>query len=63
MSKVRIGGLLLLAGVWLWLCWELVRLGGGITLKNLLIIAMTGIVIFVPLWKRYVSPEKKSNRK
>lgn len=63
MSKGKIAGLLLLAALWLWLCVELIRLGGGITLKNLLIIAMTGIVIFVPLWKRYVAPENRAKKK
>ena len=63
MTKGKIAGLLLLAAVWLWLCSELIRFGGGFTLKNLLIIAMTGIVIFVPLWKRYVAPDNRSDRK
>lgn len=45
-------GLSLLLVIWMWLAWVLLT-SGGVTLKNLLILAMSGIIIFVPLWKRY----------
>lgn len=50
-------GLTLLSALWLWLVWLLLSTG-GVTLKNLLLIAMTGIIIFVPIWKRYIRPQK-----
>ncbi len=54
MNAVKTAGLILLALVWLWLCWSLVALGGGFNLKNILLIVASGIIIFVPLWKKYV---------
>lgn len=38
--------------VWLYLAWLLLS-AGGVNLKNLLILAMTAIIIFVPLFKKY----------
>ncbi len=50
-------GIAVLAVVWLWLAWyALVAL--GITLVNLLIIIMSGIIVFVPLWKKYIRNDK-----
>lgn len=45
-------GTALLGVVWIWLVWVLLT-SGGFTLKNLLIAVMTGIIIFVPIWKKY----------
>lgn len=45
-------GMALLAAVWIWLVWILLS-AGGFTLKNILIVVMTCIIIFVPLWKKY----------
>lgn len=45
-------GLSLLVMVWLWLAWLLLSTG-GINLKNLLMLFMSAIIIFVPLWKKY----------
>lgn len=53
MNPVKIAGLIILALVWVWLCRALIVSGGGVTLKNLLLIAISGIIIFVPLWKKY----------
>ncbi|MBD5206729.1 MAG: hypothetical protein HDS79_00430 [Bacteroidales bacterium] len=53
-----------LALVWGWLGWGFLS-AKGITLFNLLILAMTGIIIFVPLYKRYIrndSPTKGQER-
>lgn len=38
--------------VWLWLAWGLLS-ADGVNLKNLLILAMTAVIIFVPLYKKY----------
>lgn len=43
----------LLAVLWVWLCATLLRTGGGFTFKNLFLITASGIIIFVPLWKKY----------
>lgn len=53
MNAVRIAGILLLALVWLWLCRSLIAMGGGFTMKNTFLIIASGIIIFVPLWKKY----------
>ncbi|MDE5791123.1 MAG: hypothetical protein K2H96_07850 [Muribaculaceae bacterium] len=52
-SKViRIIGVGILALVWIWLAWGFLS-AKGITLLNLIILAMTGIIIFLPLYKKY----------
>lgn len=51
-------GLSLLLVIWMWLAWVLLT-SGGVNLKNLLILAMSGIIIFVPLWKRYFRKSDK----
>lgn len=53
MNLGKIAGLIILALVWVWLCRALIVSGGGVTLKNLLLIGASGIIIFVPLWKKY----------
>lgn len=52
MKASAIVGTVLLGSVWIWLVWVLLT-AGGFTLKNVLIVIMTGIIIFVPLWKKY----------
>lgn len=54
MNAVKIAGMMLLALVWLWLCWSLIALGGGFTMKNVFLIVASGIIVFVPLWKIYI---------
>ncbi len=54
MNAVKIAGIMLLALVWLWLCWSLIALGGGFTMKNVFLIVASGIIVFVPLWKKYI---------
>ena len=51
----KIAGLILLALIWIWLVYLLFS-RGGLDLKNILISAVSGIIIFVPLWKRYLQP-------
>ena len=53
MNIVRIAGVSLLALLWLWLCSAIIRHVGGFNLKNIFVIAASGIIIFVPLWKKY----------
>lgn len=45
-------GVSILMTVWLWLAWLLLS-SGGVNLRNLLVLAISGIIIFVPLWKKY----------
>lgn len=54
-------GLSVLLIVWMWLAWMLLS-SGGLTLKNILVLAMSGIIIFVPLYKKYVSDEKNKKK-
>ena len=54
MNAVKIAGIMLLALVWLWLCWSLIALGGGFTMKNVFLIVASGIIVFVPVWKKYI---------
>lgn len=51
-------GLILLAIIWLWLCWMLLTSPHGFNLKNLFIAGASGIIIFVPLWKKYFGKAK-----
>lgn len=43
----------LLTVLWIWLCSSLIISGGGVSFKNLFLIVASGIIIFVPLWKKY----------
>ncbi|MDE5712035.1 MAG: hypothetical protein K2I16_00155 [Muribaculaceae bacterium] len=58
MQPIKIAGLSVLALLWIWLSWSLLALG-GVNLKNILLVAATGIIIFVPLWKKYIRKENK----
>lgn len=51
----KIIGLIFLALLWIWLVYILFS-NGGVNLKNIFVAAASGIIIFVPLWKRYLSP-------
>ena len=65
-KTIRLFGLGILALVWLWLAWGFLSTK-GITLLNLIILAMTGIIIFLPLYKKYISggsdDSKKDNKR
>lgn len=56
MSTSKVIGIVILVIIWIWLVWLLLS-AGGINLKNILIAAMTGIIIFVPLYKKYFGKE------
>jgi len=58
MKTSAIIGLCLLAAVWLWLAWLLLT-AGGVNLRNLLVLAMSAIIIFVPLYKKFAKDNKK----
>lgn len=53
----KLAGLIfiLLALIWVWLVYMLFS-RGGFDLRNILTAAFSGIIIFVPLWKRYLQP-------
>ncbi len=51
----KIFGLILLALIWVWLVYMLFS-RGGVDFKNAFIAVASGIIIFVPLWKRYIQP-------
>ncbi len=58
MKPARIAGILLLALLWIWLSAGLLTSADGFNLKNILIALMSGIIIFVPLYKKYFKEEK-----
>lgn len=59
MKPIKIAGLVMLAFLWVWLSVGLLTSADGFNLKNILIAAMSGIIIFVPLYKKYFGGEKK----
>lgn len=58
MKPAKIAGVALLALLWVWLCSGLLTAPDGMNLKNILIAAMSGIIIFVPLYKKYCRDQK-----
>lgn len=58
MKPTVIVGMIILVMLWLWLCMAVIR-ADGFNLKNLFVIAASGIIIFVPLWKKYIRRENK----
>ena len=59
MKPTRIAGLFVLALLWVWLSVGLLTSADGFNLKNILIATMSGIIIFVPLYKKYFRGDKK----
>lgn len=59
MKPTRIAGFALLALLWGWLCMGLLTSADGFNLKNILLALMSGIIIFVPLWKKYYRGKKE----
>lgn len=59
MKPTRIAGIILLALLWGWLVRALLIGAGGITLKNLFLIAASGIIIFVPIYKKWIRAEQE----
>lgn len=58
MKTSAVIGLCFLAAVWLLLSWLLLS-AGGVNLRNLLVIAMSAIIIFVPIYKKFAKDNKK----
>ena len=54
MNFGKIAGFSILGLLWLWLAWAVLTAPQGFNLRNLLIVAASGIIIFVPLWKKYI---------
>lgn len=54
-SSGRLAGVIFLALIWIWLVYILFT-RGGMNFYNIFIAAATGIIIFVPLWKKYIRP-------
>lgn len=52
MKKSAIFGITVLFIIWAALAYLLISTG-GFNLKNLLLLVMTAIIIFVPMWKKY----------
>lgn len=57
MKTTRIIGFAVLVVLWVWLAWGV--LSAGETLYSLLIVAFSGIIIFVPLWRKLTGGNKK----
>ena len=57
MKTTRIIGFAVLVVLWVWLAWGV--LSAGVTLYSLLIVAFSGIIIFVPLWQKLTGGNKK----
>ena len=60
MNISKTAGLILLLLLWLWLSRAIIVGGGGFTFKNIFIIGASGIIIFVPLWKKYFRKENNN---
>lgn len=57
MDIVKYIGLCLLALVWAGLCIYML-VARGVTLYNLLVVAISGGIVFVPLWKKFIRNDK-----
>lgn len=58
MKTTALIGIAVLAVIWVWLAWMLLA-AGGVTLKNIIVLAMSGIIIFVPLVRKFSNFKKK----
>lgn len=58
MTTTRKISIIFLFLLWIWLSRYLL-LYGGFNLKNLFIVVASAIIIFVPIWKRYIRQENK----
>lgn len=61
MKPSAIIGISILFMVWLWLAWMLLT-SGGVNIKNLLLLAMTAVIIFVPLFRKYGNGAKNKKK-
>lgn len=61
MTPLKIFGVAILVLAWGWLSWGV--LASGVNLKNLLIVIMSAIIIFVPLYKKNFMHQNKDNKR
>lgn len=59
MKGISTAGMLLLVVLWIWLARALIVHGGGFSPKNILLLVMTAIIIFVPIYKKYLKNSDK----
>lgn len=52
MKQTQLIGLVILALAWVALCWILIS-RAGFNMRIILTIVMSGIIVFVPLYKKY----------
>lgn len=57
MKPIRIFGLFVLAVVWLLLIVTMFTRGGGFSFYNIFVAVASGIIIFVPLYRKYFGPD------
>ena len=62
MKKSTLFGFIVLALVYIWLAW-LILSKSSVTLYNILLIVMAGMIIFVPLYSKYMVKEDKNRKK
>ena len=62
MKKSTLFGFIVLALVYIWLAW-LILSTSSVTLYNILLILMAGMIIFVPLYRKYMVKEDKNRKK
>lgn len=62
MKKSTLFGFIVLALVYIWLAW-LILSKSSVTLYNILLIVMAGMIIFVPLYRKYIVKEDKNRKK
>ena len=62
MQKSTLFGFIVLALVYIWLAW-LILSKSSVTLYNILLIVMAGMIIFVPLYRKYMVKEDKNRKK
>lgn len=61
MKTSAILGFGILGLLWIWLSWGV--LSAGVTLYSLLVVAISGAMVFVPLWRKYGKGIKNDNQK
>lgn len=59
MKKSAIFGMALLLVVWVWLVWGVLS-SGPVTLLKLIMVAMSWVIVFVPLWRKYGCKKKEA---
>ena len=62
MKKSTLFGFIVLALVYIWLAW-LILSKSSVTLYNIILIVMAGMIIFVPLYRKYMVKEDKNRKK